>query len=173
VIRRIDIDERGDESGLPASPGAHKGVHGRGAAHNAEDEDRFNSGGVAEAEKVEQQLGEEMAERPVDVEERIAVAKGEVRATARPPYAVLHQPVILKEKVDMVARVVGAPEVAGQQEGCYGEYGEGDRQPEQRVAPQLGGCVGCHALRITSHPSGVPEGESPAIEDQLVVNAAV
>ncbi len=70
---------------------------------------------------MEQQLGQEMAERAVDVEKWIAVAKGKIGTPARPPDAVLHQAVILEEKIDVMAGVVGAPEVTRQQKRRHSE----------------------------------------------------
>ena len=138
VVGRVGVGERRDHGSGASQPRTHEEIHGAGAGHNAHAEDRLHRGREAEAEEMVQQFGQEVAEEAVDVEEWVAVAEGKVGAPARPPDTVLHEPVILEEEVDVMAGVVGTPEIAGQQEGRHGERGQRQRQPEQAVAPPRG-----------------------------------
>ena len=69
---------------------------------------------MAEVKKVEEQFRQEVTEWAVDIEERITVTKSEVWAPPRPPDPIHNGTVKLKKKIDMVPRIVGAPEIARQ-----------------------------------------------------------
>src|SRR5690606_4673612 len=88
-------------------------VHGSGACHNPQSKDSLHRRSVAEPTKMQQQFGQKVAQRAIDIEEGIAVAKGKIRAPARPPDAILYQAIELEKKVDVVAGIIGPPEVAG------------------------------------------------------------
>ena len=136
MIGQVGVDHRRDERRRPSAPWPHADIHCGRARHNAEHKDGLNGLCVAKVQKVEQQRGQKVAQGAVDVEERVAVAKGKVGAPARPPDAVGHHTVKLVEEVYVVARIVGAPEVAGQQKGGHGKDGEQQGQPKERVAPK-------------------------------------
>ncbi len=136
MVGGVGVDQGREEPGLAPGPGADEGVHGPGAAQDAQDEDRLDGAGVAEAQEAQQPLRDEVAEGAVDVEEGVAVAEGEVRAPARPPDAILDHPVELEEEVDVVASVVGPPEIAGQEERSHREEGQRQGQPEETIPPE-------------------------------------
>ena len=135
MVRRIHIDQRGQQPGLPPAPRTHKEVHACRAAHHAQTKNALDRARIAKVQKVQQQFSEKMAQGRIDVKKGIAKAKSKVRAPARPPNTIGHQPVILKEEIDMVAGIVRSPEVAGEREGGNGEPTQQQRQPEKPVAP--------------------------------------
>ena len=126
VVGNIDVEGGGDQGGVAAaqgSPGVE--VHGQPGQHEAQGKDALDCGHEVQAQQVERLAQVEDA-GGVNIEQGIAVAKGEVGQPARVEDAVLERAIELHEEIDAVACVVGAPEVAGGQQRSHSEGREQD-----------------------------------------------
>ena len=129
VIGDVDISHGGHQACAAASPACHEAVHGQAGGDDAQAEDQLDRCLPAKTEQVKS-LTQVGCQRCVDNPKRIAVAKGKIGRPAREKDAILPGAVKLEEKVDVVAGIVRAPEVAG-----LGKRGEG-RQRQQRQRRQ-------------------------------------
>ncbi len=120
----------GDEAGVAAQPGTDVAVHRQPGGDDRRAKQQLDRLGVAQTDELHQQRAQERRQRPIDQEEGIAIAKGELRRPAGQPVAVVHDPQILKDEIDIVPRVVRAPEIARLKQGHGGEGGEQDHQNE-------------------------------------------